>query len=166
MLTISELRSGDYVAMQNLMQQVFAETDNLLLLPEDIAFSSEEFAQRLARRLQNGSVCMLARYNGKLVGYAMAIRADDQRHRHVATLVIAVLADYWGQGIGHSLLQDLEAWCLENHVSRIEMAARSDNSRALALYEKFGFVQEGIKKQSFAVAGDYFDECILAKLLL
>jgi RimJ/RimL family protein N-acetyltransferase len=45
---------------------------------------------------------------------------------------------------------------------RIEFDVRADNSRAIALYEKVGFVREGMVRDALFVDGAYYDAITMA----
>jgi RimJ/RimL family protein N-acetyltransferase len=44
----------------------------------------------------------------------------------------------------------------------LELEVRTDNARAIALYDKIGFVREGILRDSFFIDGEYFDAIAMA----
>jgi GNAT superfamily N-acetyltransferase len=46
--------------------------------------------------------------------------------------------------------------------ARVELDVRSDNGRAIALYEKLGFVREGIVRDTMLVDGQYYDAVAMA----
>ena len=39
------------------------------------------------------------------------------------------------------------------------------NLKAIKLYESFGFIREGIKRDSICIAGEYINELYMSKLL-
>ena len=49
-------------------------------------------------------------------------------------------------------------------LERIQLAVRADNYRAKALYERLGFVGEGLLRRDFCVDGQYFDGYIMVLL--
>lgn len=66
--------------------------------------------------------------------------------KHRASLSIDVLQKYWSQGVGSKLLS--EAINIVNNnkdILQIELDFVEGNSRARALYEKFGFRITGVK---------------------
>ncbi len=49
-----------------------------------------------------------------------------------------------GRGIGARLMADLLAWARDNkRLQKIELLVRASNARAIRLYERLGFVEEG-----------------------
>ena len=49
-------------------------------------------------------------------------------------------------------------------LSRIELTVRTDNLNAKALYERMGFVTEGLNKQAFRIDGEFYDTHSMALL--
>ena len=50
-------------------------------------------------------------------------------------------------------------------MTRIELTVICNNNIAKSLYEKNGFVVEGVKKNSMVIDGEYVDEFYMAKTL-
>lgn len=63
---------------------------------------------------------------------------------HVFQLNIVVHPGHTDRGIGSALMSALLSWAQQSpHVMKIELLVRATNARALHLYRKFGFVDEG-----------------------
>jgi RimJ/RimL family protein N-acetyltransferase len=45
---------------------------------------------------------------------------------------------------------------------RIELWAHSDNARAIALYEKVGFVREGLLRATGVIDGEFMNSVVMA----
>ena len=66
------------------------------------------------------------------------------RRRHVMTLGISVAPEAQGQGVGHALMAAMCDWADRwGQVLRLELTVFVDNPRAIALYQRHGFRQEG-----------------------
>ena len=89
----------------------------------------------------------------------------NPRCRHVGSLGMMVHKDYQGQGIGAALLQSVldlaDNWLM---LLRVELEVFADNSRAIGLYERFGFEREGLRRMGAARNGVYVDEVYMARL--
>ena len=103
--------------------------------------------------------------DGQLIGAVFGTRGVARRTRHSLYVVIGVLQAWIGRGVGRALLQALENWALSRRLHRLELTVAVDNPRAIALYEKFGFEREGLKRHSRKIEGRYSDELYLSKLL-
>ncbi|HEX2827834.1 MAG TPA: GNAT family N-acetyltransferase [Burkholderiales bacterium] len=85
-------------------------------------------------------------------------------HAHCGTLGIGVIADYRGRGLGSRLLAATLERGRKIGLTRIELEVRAANLPAIALYERFGFVREGVKKNSVRIDGEYEDVIAMALL--
>jgi L-phenylalanine/L-methionine N-acetyltransferase len=87
------------------------------------------------------------------------------RRRHVMGLGIAVGTAWQGQGVGSALMQALcdyaDGW---GQVLRIELTVFTDNPRAIALYQRFGFRIEGTHRGYALRDGAYCDVHSMARL--
>jgi RimJ/RimL family protein N-acetyltransferase len=59
----------------------------------------------------------------------------------------------------------MEDWAVANGLRRIELTVMSHNEGAIALYERAGFVMEGMKRGAIHVDDVPVDECVMGKLL-
>jgi diaminopimelate decarboxylase len=97
----------------------------------------------------------------RVVGNVYVQRERHPVTRHVATLGIAVAADYRGRGVGSGLLAEAICWGRGVGVEKIVLSVYPSNTGAIALYRKFGFVQEGrLARQSRKTTG-YEDEILM-----
>jgi putative acetyltransferase len=77
-----------------------------------------------------------------------------------------VAREWRGQGIGTRLLESAIQWARETGVvTRIELFVFARNTRAIRLYERFGFVIEGRRHRSVYEDGQYMDDLLMALLL-
>jgi putative acetyltransferase len=95
--------------------------------------------------------------DGTVVGWADVLPEWAQALAHTGSLGMGLLPAWRGQGLGARLLQACihKAWA--KGLTRIELAARADNTRAIRLYERLGFQHEGIKRRGMRFDGVYFD---------
>ena len=80
---------------------------------------------------------------GRVVGHLYVQRESHPVTRHVATLGVAISADARGRGIGTALMAEALRWAREVGVDKIALSVYPHNVSAIALYRKFGFVEEG-----------------------
>ena len=85
--------------------------------------------------------------------------------KHAGVLGIGLLPDYRGQGLGKALLEAAIAAAEQRDFRRIELTVFADNLRAMALYEKTGFVREGVMRAArYLGPDDYRDVVLMARL--
>lgn len=70
-----------------------------------------------------------------------------------------------GKGIGKFALEEILKHAFYNmNLNRVELSVLEGNVHAIKLYEKFGFKQEGIKRQSAYKNGEFVNMIIMALL--
>ena len=124
------------------------ETDFILRYPEECGKYTVEGEKVLFDRVNKADneamlVCLV---DGKVAGNCHITWSNAIKTRHRASVGIALLKEYWGQGIGTKLFQELIRIAEKNpNLMQIELDFAEGNSRARALYEKMGFRIAGIK---------------------
>jgi putative acetyltransferase len=108
--------------------------------------------------------CHVALERASVVGWCDIQPVFGHARKHVGTLGIGLLPAFRHRGIGAQLLSAAISTAWSRGLQRIELTVREDNGNAKALYERFGFQDEGIRKQSMLVAGRYYD-CYAMALL-
>ena len=128
------------------LYQSAEETDFVLRYPEECSRYTAEGEKELFERMNSSStgamlVCIV---EGKVAGNCHITWSDLIKTRHRASVAIALLKDYWNQGIGTRLLQELIKIAENNNIMQLELEFIEGNSRARALYEKMGFRITGV----------------------
>jgi putative acetyltransferase len=101
------------------------------------------YRRRLRRSWTEREANLVATADGRVVGSLGITREDHPVTRHVATLGMFV-ADAWrGRGIGTALLNEALRWARWVGVEKLELTVYPRNAAAIALYRRFGFVEEG-----------------------
>lgn len=117
--------------------------------------------------VQNGLVSLWGiHYNEQIIGGA-GFYANPQGTRlsHVATFFLYLDPDFWGKGIGVSAMKFLETEIQNRGYLRMECMVAECNPRAIRLYQKMGFLHEGVKKQCYLIDNTYVDLIIMGKVL-
>ena len=132
------------------------ETDNLTFGAEGLPVTVEQERQHLATQ-PDCFPMFAARVNGRIVGNIGLHGSTRERMRHRLSFGLSVEKAYWGKGVGSALLRTLIDFARENGFAVISLEVRSDNARAIALYEKFGFEKIGHFRDFFRVNGESID---------
>ena len=111
--------------------------------------------------VEGDNFLLVAEADGRLVGYLSAEKGSLNRIAHSAYIVVGILSEYRGKGIGTGFFRRLDIWAEEMKVSRLELTVICENSVAKHLYEKNGFE---IERKSVLVDGKYLDEFYMAKI--
>lgn len=87
------------------------------------------------------------------------------RRAHVRGLGISVAKAWQGQGVGQLLMEAALHWADDwAGILRIELTVLTDNARAIALYERHGFVGEGVMRGHILRDGVFADTQMMARL--
>ena len=80
-----------------------------------------------------------------IVGWCDIAHCSPASRRHCGRLGMGLLPDWRGHGLGRRLLQIALDQADALRFSRVELDVVTDNTAAIALYERMGFVREGVK---------------------
>ncbi len=163
-LSVRRTRVADAEAYARMVSDPEVYT-NLLQMPFPSVASWHE---RLAESCAPGSphVQLVAEADGQVIGAAgLHPLGPSPRKRHAMTLGIQVDAQWHGRGVGKLLMRSLCDYA-DNWLGllRIELDVYADNRRAQALYERFGFVREGVRRCEALRDGVYVDGWLMARL--
>lgn len=156
-VTITNAAPADAAGVLAHLATVGGETDNLTFGGEGLPFSVEEEAKYIEGFCNSRDKIMLLAKDGDLVVADASLERRPYRMFHRAELGISVLRDYWGQGIATRLMERLIAFAKENGIEIIDLEVRSDNVRAIRLYERFGFRKIGTYPRFFKIGDSYCD---------
>jgi ribosomal-protein-alanine N-acetyltransferase len=114
------------------------------------------YSSAIQKRRTAALVAMAA---NKLAGFAIATLVLDICQFES----IVVAAEFRRQGIGAALLQDVIASSRQRGATRIELEVRAGNSAAIALYERAGFLRDGLRRRYYR---DPQEDAVLMSLAL
>ena len=105
---------------------------------------------------------LIAEVEGKIVG-SCSISTNEKRIRseHFGELGIVVLKEYWGLKIGYHLMENAIKYGKEAGLRKINLDTRTDNEKAIVLYEKFGFKKEGVIEWGTIINGKFYDLLVM-----
>jgi len=113
----------------------------------------------------NRSLILIAENVGDLVGVLGFVGGAFRKIFHVIEIGMAMRKDFRKSGIGSTLFREAMAWARKRGFHRLELGVLSTNHQAIALYKKFGFQEEGIRKNRYRIEETWVDEILMAKLL-
>ncbi len=168
MITFKGLRIEEIECFWNLLNTLDNETNYMMYEPKERAQCTniQELCADIKSNVINGAdFLLIASEDDKIVGYIRAERGKFRRNFHTAYIVVGVLRDYAGKGIGTTFFKELDKWASQNNVHRLELTVECRNHAAMHLYKKSGFKIEGTRAKSMLVEGNFVDEYYMAKIL-
>lgn len=133
-------RADDAAELIAYMKTVFGETDFLMRYPEEYVMSVDDEAKILeGLDASETSLMICCEVNGRFVGNCQLSFNQRIKTAHRVALAISVLKDYWGQGIGTALFEEMIKISKNKGIMQMELEVVEGNERAKTLYEKMGF---------------------------
>lgn len=165
------IRNGtfeDGLEVSTFFTTTHGETDYLLSYPEESTRDDEKQSNYLKETTESDrEIELLAIVDGKVVGMA-GFNAIGSKYkvRHRAEFGITVSKNYWGQGIGKAIMNACIECAKEAGYIQLELDVVADNTRAIELYKKLGFIEFGRNPKGFQSKYSGFQELVYMRLEL
>jgi len=118
-----------------------------------------DVGQRTAQFTASIAESMVAVADGQIVGM---IHTDVRRYG-VGELGMLVDCKWRGRGVGSALIQATIAWARDQGLHKLSLEVFTQNTAAITLYRKCGFVEEGHRVNHYRRAnGELWDSLIMA----
>ena len=129
---------------------------------------AEQESRFLARKAESpNEIEVIALMEGKIVGTAgIDAVGAFYKLRHRAEFGVNILKEYWGLGVGRALMEACIQCAREAGYAQLELSVVSENTRAIALYQKDGFVEFGRNPRGFRSRTAGFQEIVFMRLEL
>lgn len=124
----------------------------------------EEFRAFVQNIISRGYPQFVALSVGEVVGWCDVLPKTWPIYAHTGVLGVALLPALRGQGVGRRLIARALEAANAYGLSRVELTVRENNRNAIALYKKFGFETEGLKRNALKIDGRY-ENLVLMGLL-
>jgi RimJ/RimL family protein N-acetyltransferase len=149
----------DAPAVLEYVDAISGESDFLSFGPCEFGLTVAQERETLREyQAADNQLALLGSVDGSIVSMVTFAAGRRPRNRHTGEFGLSVRRLEWGRGIGTLMLDTLIEWAKTTHVvTKINLRVRTDNHRAIALYERKGFVREGTIHQELFVGGAYFD---------
>ena len=159
--TLRPGRPTDGRPLARLFADVRTEGRWLIATPGSVSEPSEAFwISELIRADEH--LVLVAEANGDVVGNVLVSVDRGVATEHIGTLSICI-ADGWRDvGIGGELVSAAQRWAAERRLRKLSLGVFPDNERAIALYEKRGFVHEGLRRMQYRSGDRFRDEVLMA----
>ncbi|MBR0381412.1 MAG: GNAT family N-acetyltransferase [Eubacterium sp.] len=127
------------------------QTDNLLTYPDESTFTTEEEGRFLKNKTESDrEIEILALVDGKVAGLAgIEAVGGFSKVCHRADFGVSIDQAYWDLGIGKALLEACIECAGKAGYEQLELNVVAENEKAIAMYEKAGFVEFGRNPRGF-----------------
>ena len=119
---------------------------------EDALFPASPWSegQFWAELASEQRMMLVAKAASDVVGYAGINLSDEEPE----IMTIAVRPDHQGQGIGAEFMRRMLAAADARAARRVLLEVEVGNASAIALYERFGFVRNGVRRDYYGLGID------------
>jgi RimJ/RimL family protein N-acetyltransferase len=133
-------------------------------LPVGIAFPLDDVEAFVLNNISGGVAHYVAVHDGAVVGWCDIIPRDPEFLRHVGRLGMGLLCEYRRMGLGGRLIDAALSHARQTGLEKIELEVFASNTAAIALYEKKGFVREGLLRKAGKIDGVYDDVVLMGMI--
>lgn len=165
-IEIREAAPEDAALLKPFGEALLGETPFFHRQQHERARSVEEMAAIIGSFQTTPRCALFNAWAGDIpVGEAVLLGGQLSRILHTATVGVGVLQAWQGQGIGRALMERVERTARAAGIRRLELTVMVRNERAIALYRRLGYVEEGRKTGSVRIDGMPEDELLMARHL-
>ncbi len=107
----------------------------------------------------------VALHRQSVIGWCDILPDTKEGFTHSGRLGMGLHRDFRGRGIGQRLVARTLEKARAKGLERIQLDVYASNRAAMRLYEKMGFVVEGVQKRARKLDGVYDDVILMALLL-
>ncbi|WP_374703099.1 GNAT family N-acetyltransferase [Neobacillus cucumis] len=145
--------------------QIDGETENMDREKGEAYIDEHGFKQIIKNDTESpNNLFLVAEVDGKVVGFSRCVGSQLKRSSHKVEFGVCVLKEYWGYGIGRSLLEESLQWADANSIKKVTLNVLETNEKARRLYEKYGFEVEGVlKKDKLHSDGKYYNTILMGR---
>lgn len=158
----------DAQAMLDYMRITSGETHFMARYPEECTADVQREYDLLNRIIPHPKdFWIVAILSGELVGGCSVMAVNNHiKTRHRSSLGISILQKACDSGLGTAMIEAALRQAKENGFAQIELGVFEDNARALHVYKKLGFQEQGRTLRAFRLKdGTYRDEIQMVKFL-
>jgi RimJ/RimL family protein N-acetyltransferase len=159
--TLRPARPTDGRGLARLFAEVRREGRWLITTPGAVSEPSEAFwISEMIRA--NEHLVLAAEADGTVVGNILVTVDRGVATEHIGVLSITI-ADGWREvGIGSEMMAAAQRWATDRGLRKLSLGVFPDNERAIAVYEKAGFVREGLRREQYRIGDVFRDEVLMA----
>lgn len=155
----------DAKAVLSFVNNVVEESEFLLISPGEFKMDVDEEKDYIKSINDSKSALFLvAKVNDEIISLTTTKTFDHRKKMaHNTDLGMSVAKRYWGQGVGDTMLGEIVRFCKSSSLEKLNLEVFSNNVKAMSLYKKHGFVEEGRDTKKYKLAsGEYVDNVRMA----
>ena len=165
--TIRTAQPDDAEALLIYIRTLAEGTEFFVMEPDEFPETVEEEQVWIQDHLDDpGKIILLAETDNRIIGSITLEAGIFRRTAHRGGLGIGVAEEYRGRGIGEALIQTLLDWAARTtSIEKVTLDVFADNTRAIGLYKKLGFIEEGRRIRDIKRGDEYVDTIMMYKFV-
>ena len=167
-LLIREAEISDASEVRALLDQIGQESSFTSLDENGLSISESEMQIFIDKQAQSeNQITLLAFLNDELAGIINVTADQRPRVRHIGDIFLGIKKTFWGSGLGSILMEEAIEWAESSGViRRLQLTVQKRNLAAIHLYEKMGFITEGLQERGACIErGEFLDVYLMGKLI-
>lgn len=159
----------DIPGMLEYLRLSAGETEFILRYPEECGKYTPEKEQAFFDSVNASprDAMLVCAVDGKVAGNCQISFLSSMKTRHRGSVAIALLKEFWGQGIGTRMFAEMiHIGERDPYALQLELEFIEGNDRARALYEKMGFRITGMRPNGIRLKnGAFLNEYAMTRIL-
>lgn len=147
---------------------ILSENIYMLRSRGEVKYNRDDFARQIEDNLiSEGKLFIVAEVENNIAGYLQFENGIFKKISHAGMLQIFLHRDFRESGIGTAMLKVLIDWAEKNPlIEKLTLSVFSNNERAINLYKKSGFKEEGRCPEDMKFSdGTYVDSVLMYKFV-
>jgi len=140
-------------------------SEGIYLMTERFTRTVEEIRVQFRDADPRTALWLIGEVDGVVVAGGNFSRGLPVKSAHTASLGVFVLREYRGLGLGEALMRAGIEWAREVGIRKLKLGVFATNERALALYRRLGFTEEGRLRGEVILGGVPVDEILMSRWL-
>lgn len=164
---IREANVEDAKNITSYLNKIGGESDFLIFGKNEFNMSLEAEEDYIkSQYYMDNSIMVITLINNKIVSIGAISSNSKSRTKHIGTIGISVLKEYWSLGIANEVMNYLIDFASSNNVTKkLALLVREDNYKAIKLYKKFKFEKEGLLKNDICINNNFYNTITMGLLL-
>ncbi|MGE7118847.1 N-acetyltransferase family protein [Peribacillus sp. NPDC046944] len=162
---IREAKENDAKELTEVRLQIDGETENMDREQGEAYIDEGGFKQLIKSDTESPhNLFLVCEVNGKIVGFSRCEGHKLKRMSHQVEFGVCVVKNFWGYSMGTNLLKETIRWTDTIGIKKITLRVLETNKKAIMLYEKYGFEEEGVlRKDKLLSDGNYYNTVIMGR---
>jgi RimJ/RimL family protein N-acetyltransferase len=154
----------DTERVPDFLESVFSDDVFFLTTLEEIRedWSTEKSLERTRLFSEHElKLLLVAEIDDRIVSMSDIECGEKKRIQHVGKIGLSIRREYRGIGLGTAIMETMIDWATAHPViEKLALGVWAKNERAIRLYKKTGFIEEGRKVREIKYADGSYDDCI------